>query len=137
MLKIIDEYKILLQQNTDEKRIFQKFLDFLNNNKIDILAGHNILGFDLPFVVSRCEYYGLKHLFRAGKNSRKITDIVDTYHLVAMYDFIARKLTSYNLKKVVIELGLRENKRLELTKDEITYYYQKSVLPKSSLYDLI
>ncbi len=168
--------------------MLKQFLTFLNNQKIDILAGHNIFEFDLPFIVSRCEHYKLKHPFKISTNSITLTNtkhngneikfypyffknisIIDTYHLVAMHDFIARKLTSYNLKNATIELGLRDERRLELTADEIkdeyvngryekiieylkydlddtalllnhllpSYYYQKSVLPKWSIYDLV
>jgi DNA polymerase, archaea type len=47
------------------------------------------------------------------------TDILDTYQQIAIWDKAAAKLSSYGLKNSVIALGLREDRRLELSVERI------------------
>lgn len=142
----------------DEKNILENFIDFLKNNpEIDVLSGHNIFNFDIPFIVRRCEIWNIippfiknwmtknedgewvenfepKKITNSRVNARPIsfipyeinneviksnTSLVDTYFLVAIWDFSKGKLNSYTLKNSTIQLGFREDRRLELNINEI------------------
>jgi DNA polymerase, archaea type len=122
----------------DERVILTKTIDYLKANKPDCLIGHNLINFDVPFLVTRCRINKITHPFtRATKTSRitsssvngqpieftpvywKGTDILDTYQQIAIWDKAAAKLSSYGLKNSVIALGLREDRRLELSVERI------------------
>jgi DNA polymerase, archaea type len=122
----------------DEQVILSKTLKYLTANKPDCLIGHNIFNFDLPFIANRCRFHKLRGYPQPSDRTTRITsssvngkpieftpiywrgtDILDTYHQIAIWDKAAAKLTSYGLKNSVIALGLREDRRLELSVDRI------------------
>jgi DNA polymerase, archaea type len=45
---------------TDERYAIEQFFDMLQKKKPDILYGHNIFYFDLPFIIKRCKVLGIK-----------------------------------------------------------------------------
>ena len=134
----------------DEEQLLEKVRKFLLRNKPNLLVGHNLFNFDLPFLMSRCEKHEVTHPFRWERDrygrvieSKKITssnyygnpisfkparwtgvDIIDTLHQVCIWDKSAAKLDNYRLKSSVLALGLREEQRLELSNDEIQQCWQ-------------
>jgi DNA polymerase, archaea type len=124
--------------DADERVILTRTIEHLKANKPDCLIGHNLINFDVPFLATRCRINNISHPFtKAPKTSRitsssvngqpieftpvywKGTDILDTYQQIATWDKAAAKLSSYGLKNSVIALGLREDRRLELSVDRI------------------
>lgn len=47
-----------------------EFIDFLKAGKPHIIALYNGFDFDLPFIMGRCDHYGIKHPFKFQKDSR-------------------------------------------------------------------
>lgn len=124
--------------DSDERVILTKTIDYLTANKPDCLIGHNLINFDVPFLVTRSRIKKIQHSFTKATKTTRITsssvygkpieftpvywrgtDILDTYHQIAIWDKAAAKLSSYGLKNGVIALGLREDRRLELSVDRI------------------
>jgi DNA polymerase, archaea type len=122
----------------DERVILTRSIDYLKANKPDCLIGHNLVNFDVPFLVTRSRMNRISHPFtKAPKTTRitsssvhgkpieftpvywKGTDILDTYQQIAICDKAAAKLSSYGLKNSVIALGLRDDRRLELSVERI------------------
>ena len=122
----------------DEKATLFQVVEFLRVNKPELLIGHNLFNFDLPFLAARCRINGVPNPFtKAYKTSRitsasvngqpieftpiywKGTDILDTFQQIAIWDKAAAKLNSYGLKPSVIALGLRDDRRLELDVNQI------------------
>ncbi len=122
----------------DERVILTKTLDYLKQHQPNCLIGHNLFNFDLPFIANRCKFHKLRGYPQASDRTTRITsssvngkpieftpiywrgtDILDTYHQIAIWDKAAAKLSSYGLKNSVIALGLREDRRLELSVDRI------------------
>jgi DNA polymerase, archaea type len=122
----------------DERVILSQTLDYLKQHQPNCLIGHNLFNFDLPFIANRCRFHKLRgypqptdrttRITSSSVNGKPIeftpiywrgTDILDTYHQIAIWDKAAAKLTSYGLKNSVIALGLREDRRLELSLDRI------------------
>jgi DNA polymerase, archaea type len=124
--------------NQDEKVLLTEVMAYLKANKSQCLIGHNHIAFDLPFLIARSDRHHVRHPFRlANKTSRitsasfhgkpieftpvywKGTDILDTFQQIAIWDKSASKLSGYGLKNSTIALGLRDDRRLELTVNEI------------------
>ncbi len=122
----------------EEKVTLTKTIDYLKANKPECLVGHNLINFDVPFIVTRCRINKISHPFTKASKTTRITsssvngqpieftpvywrgtDILDTYQQIAIWDKAAAKLTSYGLKNSVIALGLREDRRLELSVERI------------------
>lgn len=107
----------------------------------DVIEGHNIYNFDLPFLAARAQRAGVRlpwgrdgselwiadeqRQFRAGPvslpyRSAHITGrhIIDTYQQIQRFDSSGR-LTSYGLKPVIAELGLTRDDREFVSGDAI------------------
>lgn len=99
----------------------------------DVIEGHNLFNFDLPFLVARAERLGVplrwgrdgspvrigagSARFKAGPLTMPYTPayihgrhVVDTYQQIQRYD-IGGHLSSYGLKQAVEELGLTRPSR--------------------------
>ncbi|MGB8699956.1 MAG: DUF3987 domain-containing protein, partial [Thermosynechococcaceae cyanobacterium] len=154
MIGVMDEKgeKTILT-DPDEKAILRKLFDLLRKNKPECLIGHNLVGFDIPFIMARSKRLGITHPFRLGRKARVITsssvngrpieftpvywynvDILDTFQQIAIWDKQAAKLTSYGLKSSVIALGLRDERRLELSNDEIQQSWKSGDISNLSQY---
>ncbi len=124
--------------NADEKVLLTQTKDFLKSHMPEVLIGHNIFEFDLPFLMTRWKKHKLLHPFKTDNRIRTISassfrgkplqfkpvrwsggDIIDTFQQACIWDKSAAKLTSYNLKTCVLALGLRDAKRLELSSEAI------------------
>jgi len=145
--------EVTIFDDADEKVLLQKTIEHLKKAKPDILIGHNLFNFDLPFLMARCRTHKIWYSFRLGNKEKTITassfngapikftsvylrntEIIDTFQQVCIWDKSASKLTSYNLKSSVLALGLREEKRLELTNEQIQECYQKGDLETIKIY---
>ena len=144
----------------DEKTLLEKLLKFLESyQQIGAwLIGHNIFNFDLPFIIARCNHHNLKSPFKIDKCEKTITaasdqfrgktfipiylegfEIIDTIQQVAIWDKQASRLAEYGLKPSVLELGLRQEQRLELDNAQIQQCYENGELDtikKYLAYDL-
>lgn len=149
---LFDGYNYVFIHDGNEKKLLLRFLNVLSNIQPDFIIGHNIFSFDLPFIIKKCEKYNIniQKFFWIKKEEKRVpaTDmggkpltvmdirsnyyqILDTMVAVARWDFVNRKLPSYNLKDSVIELGLRDKGRIELDNPQIVEAW------KNKNYDLI
>lgn len=129
--------------NPDEKELLKAVLEALEEMNPQQVYGHNLFNFDLPFLMARCAHHKLTHPWKEGWKSRRITDssvngqpieflpidwvargrrkldIADTYQQCAIADKSQAIFNGYGLKDSVITLGLRKERRLELSNNEI------------------
>jgi DNA polymerase, archaea type len=128
----------------EERETIVKSIDYLTTNQPNILAGHNHVRFDLPFITKRAELYNISVPWKINVFSSRITsasvfgkpleynqvtwygtNIIDTYHQIAIWDKAAAKLEAYDLKSSVIALKLRDDRRLELNVHQIKECWAK------------
>ena len=120
----------------------------------DVLEGHNIFGFDLPFMATRAErlgirllwgrdgtdlyrrlnYFGAPVMRKAPIAGRHVDvqvwgirgrHVVDTMILAMQYDVAERQLTTYGLKAVASALGVQEKDRVILEGADIQRAYHE------------
>jgi DNA polymerase I len=129
-----------------EADMFNDWCSFVREHNPAILAGHNIYGFDLPYMQFCASRAGTvlslgrdrSVLTFAKKTSKKRAspndieyfnayvfgrEIVDTMFLSMTYDF-AKKYTSYGLKSIIKEEGLEKQDRVFYDAGQIRYKYQ-------------
>lgn len=123
----------LLVLNEDEGLLIEQLNQRIQALDPDVVEGHNIFNFDLPFLATRAARFGLnlswgrdgspvrisdgQRRFKAGPLSLPYTPayihgrhIIDTYQQIQRYDS-AGNLTSYGLKNAVEALGLTRANR--------------------------
>lgn len=149
---------LVLDDKTTEEEILKKFISIINERDPDVLEGHNIFRFDLPFIEERAKRYKIR--LNIGRNSSVITSrnsrfiaaektttykkyeiygrhIIDTYFLAQLYDISHRNLVSYGLKSLAIHFNVAAKNRTYIDADNISHYFntQKENLIKYALDD--
>lgn len=134
------EHEELLFLETDERDLLLRFSEAIQRLDPDVIEGHNVFNFDLPYLVERARRWQVplrlgrdgsppllneQQRFRAGPVSLPYTQvhvhgrhIVDTYQQLQRYD-TAGRLSSYALKSAIRALGLEREEREFVAGDEI------------------
>jgi DNA polymerase elongation subunit (family B) len=132
----------------DEREILERFAVLVRERDPDVIEGHNIFGFDLPFLMERARRHAValtlgrdgseprrgqerNYAIAAGGNTRPFVPIyihgrhvVDTYLVVQRFDWAKQALSSYGLKECARVFGFAEEDRVELPRAEMARYYR-------------
>ena len=131
--------KKIIIHDESEALMLRKLFHILHEVKPDILTTFNGFDFDLPYIIGRAKILGLSHPFQVDKKTTchqvaqrfagepaiykavRLTNpdgshcaIIDLYHQLLAWDFVARKLEKYTLKAAPVAIGLRKEPRLDL-----------------------
>jgi DNA polymerase elongation subunit (family B) len=134
------DHEELLFLDTDERDLLLRFSEAVQRLDPDVIEGHNIYNFDLPYLVERARRWQVplrlgrdgsspllneQQRFRAGPVSLPYTQahihgrhIVDTYQQLQRFDTSGR-LSSYALKPAIRALGLEREEREFVAGEEI------------------
>ncbi len=130
-----------------ERAVLEEFVEIVRGRDPDVIEGHNIFKFDLPYLEARSRKLGVKlALGRDGSAVRshpsrlQIAErliqyrkfeihgrhVVDTLFLLQFHDVGARELESFGLKAAARHFGVAEDDRVELGAREITEMHSKN-----------
>ncbi len=133
--------EILSTNETDERRMLERFVEIVVERDPDTIEGHNIFNFDLPYIFERAKRKKVKiaigrdgsvpsvHNSRMMVADRSISyrryevfgrHVVDTYFLSRLYDITSRSLQSYGLKAVAKHFGVAAENRTYIAGHEIS-----------------
>lgn len=121
---------------SSEGEMLEDWCSWIREKDPSIVAGHNLFGFDLSFIVAAAKNAGVSlKLGRDGSNLRVARyesefrkdqtqslsykkcyiygrQIIDTYFLSIKYDIVQKKYDSYGLKQIIEKEGLQEKDRI-------------------------
>lgn len=138
------EKYLVVKDKTTEKDVLEEFVSIIKERNPDVLEGHNIFKFDLPFIEERAKRHrvdlaiGRNNSVPKTRSSRfsvaeRIINykryevhgrhIVDTYFLAQLYDVVYRDLESYGLKSIAQHFGVASRDRTYIDAGEIEKYY--------------
>jgi DNA polymerase elongation subunit (family B) len=110
----------------------------------DVIEGHNIYNFDLPYIAARCRLHGIEFAIgRDGSAMRSFDSrtafaersvehggweiagrhIIDTWLLLQSYDVSKRALESYGLKYAAQYFGFAKTDRVYVEPNRISWYW--------------
>ena len=141
----------------DERRMLRELVKLINERDPDVIEGHNILGFDIPYILARCVRHGVDLAIGRDGSVAKTAEargsggeypgepaiagrhVVDTLHLVQSYDQTKRTLESYGLKYVARFFGFASPERTYVEGERIsaTWDADPETLVKYALDDVI
>ncbi|MFC1452465.1 DNA polymerase domain-containing protein [Verrucomicrobiota bacterium] len=125
--------EVLSGVELDEKTLLQRFVEILKQRDPDVIEGHNIFNFDLPYITERARRHRVKlALGRDGSAPRRRPSrfsvgertisydrfdifgrhVVDTLFLVNAYDISHRSLSGFGLKEVALHFGVAASDRV-------------------------
>jgi len=133
--------KVLSAAEFSEKQLLEEFVRLVRERDPDVIEGHNICRFDLPYLEARAKRHKVKLLL--GRDDRPLhhrpsqfaaaerlisytrydafgRHFIDTFHLAIFYDIIHRNLDSYGLKYIARHFGVAAPDRTYLDGNKIT-----------------
>ena len=141
MIAVSDNRGLLTTLTGPEPDLLRDFIALVTQRDPDVIEGHNIHGFDLPFIAERCRRYeipcaigrdgseafaGIRRTFAIGGITRPLIPwrvfgrhVVDTFLAVQRFDWARGSLTGYGLKEVARAFGIAEADRVELPRDRM------------------
>jgi len=151
--------EVLSGAELDEKTLLEQFVARVKERDPDVIEGHNIFNFDLPYLTARARRWGVKlalgregqepesrpSRFNIGERTVSYTrfelfgrQVVDTYFLVQAYDITHRSLESYSLKNVARHFGIAPADRTYIEGDAISSEFLKdpSKVMRYALHDI-
>lgn len=132
--------QILDGHELDEKALLKKFVEIFRKRDPDVVAGHNLFKFDLPYLETRAKRHRVplalgrdgsrpeSHASRFGAAERTVSypryhlhgrQVVDTYLLALSYDVSHRALENHGLKTVARHFGVAAPDRTYIEGREI------------------
>lgn len=139
--------EVLSVMDMNEKAMLERFVSIVRERNPDIIEGHNIFNFDLPYIQERARRHGVKLAlgrdgsvpktrpgrFSAGERTiaYKRFDIfgrhvVDTLFMVHIYDVSHRSLSGFGLKEVAVHFGLAAQERTYINGADIASEFRKN-----------
>jgi predicted PolB exonuclease-like 3'-5' exonuclease len=117
----------------NEKRALQEFVNFMKDFDADCdeLVGHNILGFDLPFIFQRCLVHAIHVRPFVNLADYNVRGVFDTMH---RWWLGARKYVS--LDDIAWALGIESSKTSEVEGSKVFDLYQAGKLDLIREYNL-
>ena len=119
--------EVLSGKTLDEPGLIRRWVELIRERDPDVIEGHNLFNFDLPYLTARAKRYKIK--VAIGRNGETIRTrpsryvmadqvitytraevsgrhVVDTYLLAQAYDISHRSLESLSLKDVARHFGV-------------------------------
>ncbi len=130
----------------DEAELLRRFVATVRERDPDVIEGHNIFNFDLPYIKARCQQHKVKlalgrdgsppkaRASRLTMAERQIAytrfdmagrHVVDTMFLVQAYDISHRSLSGYGLKQAAIHFGFAAADRTYIPGHEISAAFEQ------------
>ena len=127
-----------------EEEVLRETLDLVKERDPDVIEGHNIFGFDLPYLFERCRQRGVPlDLGRDGSTPRTYPTsmrfaersvefeaveiagrhVIDTLHQVMAFDVFKRDLPNYTLKGAARYFGFAPEGRTYVPGDQIAHVW--------------
>ncbi|MFZ4619996.1 MAG: DNA polymerase domain-containing protein [Bacteroidota bacterium] len=151
---------VLGGKSISEKKLLQQCISLIKEKDPDVIEGHNIFNFDLPYILRRCEMNelefsigrdnsvpsGIRSRTSFAENSVEYMSfevngrhIIDTWLLVQSYDMIKRNMESHGLKYAAKYFGIASSERTYIPGEKISWYWdnEPETLKKYALDDVI
>jgi len=151
--------EVLSGAECTEKSMLERFVAIVQERDPDVIEGHNIFNFDLPYLTKRARRCGVKlalgrngaapdsrpSRFSVGERTLSFSrfevfgrHIVDTYFMVQAYDITHRSLDGYGLKDVARHFGIAPANRTYIEGSEISAEFKRNPekLMRYALHDI-
>ncbi len=138
--------EVLCGTEHDEEALLRRFVTIVRERDPDVIEGHNIFNFDLPYITARAKRCGVKltlgrdgsvprrrpSRFSAGERTLAYSrfdvfgrHVIDTLFMVHAYDISHRSLDGFGLKSVAVHFGLAAEDRTYIDGADIAREYDR------------
>jgi DNA polymerase, archaea type len=138
-------HRMIDGRTLSESAMLHELVQLLQERDPDVIEGHNIYAFDFPYLMARCERYGVPFAIgrdgsvpRAFASSIRFAErtvdfpaldiagrhVIDTYFQVMSFDVFKRDLPDYTLKTAARYFGLAAPARTYIEGKDIARVWQ-------------
>jgi len=137
---------LIAEDAAGEKAALERLNELIRERDPDVIEGHNLFKFDLPYLATRAKKWKVKLAW--GRDGSPLTlrssrlqiaekaiqyskpsihgrHVIDTWVLAQLYDVSSRELESFGLKAVAQYFGIAENERVYLPGSEIANAFRQ------------
>ena len=120
-------------EEQDEKKSLLAFIEFMKNfdSDTDEIVGHNLIGFDLPFIFQRCLVHGISAKPLVDLGEYRVRGVFDTMH--AWWLGAKRNVS---LDDIAWALGIESSKTATAEGSKVFELYQAGKLAEIREYNL-
>lgn len=139
-----DWHHLIDGKKLGEKEMLAELVRIIEEKNPDVIEGHNIYNFDVPYILKRCELHKVPFkIGRDGSTPRSFDTrasyadrsyeytaseiagrhVIDTMLLVQSHDMTKRNMESYGLKYAAKYFGLASDDRTYIKGDKISWYW--------------
>lgn len=139
--------EIIFDRDGNEKKLLQRFVELVRARDPDVIEGHNIYKFDLPYIAARAKLHRVPlslgrdnspihvHQSRFALGERMVVfpkteifgrHIVDTFFLLQAYDLAHRSLESLSLKEAALHFDLASRNRVYIEGNRISAEFDRN-----------
>ena len=130
---------LLDERALGEAGLIKEVCRLICENDYDVICGHNLVGFDLPYLAARAQQLNVPlclgrngSILQERANRRRLTlrespdffvfgrHIIDTLPLLLSWDITKRELENYRLKDAVNALGISARDRRDFDRGDIS-----------------
>ncbi|GGJ29720.1 DNA polymerase domain-containing protein [Deinococcus roseus] len=125
-------------EDKSEKALLESLTRLIQQRNPDVIENHNLMGFDLPFLMRRAEQLGLKLLWGRDPGPLEVVairyqdftrysvagrEMIDTLDAVRRHQFVTRDMASQRLKDVAKYFGVASPERVYIAGEKIYQTY--------------
>src|SRR5665811_500033 len=142
-----DSFETVLVHESTEAELLNRLSDIVAKLDPDVIEGHNILGFDVPYLIHRANHAGVElklgrdgsapRLLEGGRQPRVFIHgrhVIDTYQQIQRFD-VAGRFSRYGLKEVIRQLGLERQDRTLVDRTRIVEIWRSGEHDRQVLAD--
>jgi DNA polymerase I len=137
-------------RKTGEKQMLSALVRLVHDKDPDVIEGHNILGFDFPYLITRAEMLDVPFAIGRDGSAPKVSEqrpgtgergfdstfvdiagrhVIDTLLLVQNHDAQKRTMEGYGLKYAAQYFGLSSPDRTMIPGDRISWHWDHDPAP--------
>jgi len=136
--------RVIDGRKAGEKEMLAELVRCIAERDPDVVEGHNIFGFDLPYILARCALHEVtpsfgrdgsvprtfetrtafaEHSFEYTRTEIAGRHVIDTLLLVQSYDAVKRNMESHGLKEAAIYFGFAAEGRTYVPGEKISWQW--------------
>lgn len=140
------DFEDVLVLESDEAELIERLNHIIATYDPDVIEGHNVYGFDFPYLIDRARRAGVELRFGRDRSAPRVVDsnrrqptvfingrhLIDTYQQIQRFD-VQGNLTRYGLKDVIRQMGLEREDRVFVDRSTIADMWRNGERDRDTL----
>lgn len=134
---------VLLSKKLSEEDLLTQCITLIRERDPDVIEGHHIISFELPYLLKRCARYGIA--FSIGRDGSEPTvssprsadmegespfilihgrHVIDSAHFLSQFDYAKRDSFTTSLREAALQFGYSVPERIFIPAQKYAWYFE-------------